>query len=178
MARRAKSTGQWPGEAPENSLRSRPHRRTAESSADRRRRVRSSVAENHGGKRQGDHFDGRPISFTARASWRPVRRRNRLCGPVREPAWMAAMIRKYGEAAKSSGARIVFSCGSTPFLRSGSLLSRAAGAAKFGSQRHACGAGAENERHILRGTAASLLATVEAAAREPAIRRLCPTPLH
>ena len=29
-----------------------------------------------------------------------------LCG---EPAWMAAMIVKYGEAAKASGARIVFS---------------------------------------------------------------------
>ena len=37
-----------------------------------------------------------------------------LCG---EPAWMAAMIRKYGEAAQASGARIVFSCGfdSIPF---------------------------------------------------------------
>jgi short subunit dehydrogenase-like uncharacterized protein len=36
-----------------------------------------------------------------------------LCG---EPAWMAAMIRKYGDAAQS-GARIVFSCGfdSIPF---------------------------------------------------------------
>jgi saccharopine dehydrogenase-like NADP-dependent oxidoreductase len=35
-----------------------------------------------------------------------------LCG---EPAWMAAMIRKYGDAAQASGARIVFSA-STPFL--------------------------------------------------------------
>src|SRR5664280_2556065 len=37
-----------------------------------------------------------------------------LCG---EPAWMAAMIRKYGDAAQASGARIVFSCGfdSIPF---------------------------------------------------------------
>ena len=31
-----------------------------------------------------------------------------LCG---EPAWMAAMIRKCGDVAKASGARIVFSCG-------------------------------------------------------------------
>ena len=31
-----------------------------------------------------------------------------LCG---EPAWMAAMIRKYGDAAQASGARVVFSCG-------------------------------------------------------------------
>jgi short subunit dehydrogenase-like uncharacterized protein len=29
----------------------------------------------------------------------------------REPAWMAAMIRKYGDVARVSGARIVFSCG-------------------------------------------------------------------
>src|SRR5579859_5134589 len=37
-----------------------------------------------------------------------------LCG---EPAWMAAMIRKYSGAAQASGARIVFSCGfdSIPF---------------------------------------------------------------
>ena len=37
-----------------------------------------------------------------------------LCG---EPAWMAAMIRKYADVAKASGARIVFSCGfdSIPF---------------------------------------------------------------
>ena len=31
-----------------------------------------------------------------------------LCG---EPAWMAAMIRKYGDAVQASGARVVFSCG-------------------------------------------------------------------
>ncbi len=37
-----------------------------------------------------------------------------LCG---EPAWMGQMIRKYEDAAKASGARIVFSCGfdSIPF---------------------------------------------------------------
>src|SRR5437868_2161170 len=37
-----------------------------------------------------------------------------LCG---EPNWMAEMIAKYGDAAKASGARIVFSCGfdSIPF---------------------------------------------------------------
>ena len=36
-----------------------------------------------------------------------------LCG---EPAWMAAMIPKYGDAAQASGARIVFSVASIPFL--------------------------------------------------------------
>ena len=37
-----------------------------------------------------------------------------LCG---EPNWMAEMIAKYGDAAKASGSRIVFSCGfdSIPF---------------------------------------------------------------
>jgi hypothetical protein len=44
----------WPGEALGSWLRSVTYRRTVESAAHRRRRVQSSFAQSHGGKRQGD----------------------------------------------------------------------------------------------------------------------------
>jgi hypothetical protein len=82
-----------------------------------------------------------------------------LCG---EPAWMAAMIRKYGEAAQASGARIVFSCGfdSIPFDLGVFFLEQQA--------RETFGLPAMRVRGRIRkmkgdfsgGTAASLLATV------------------
>jgi short subunit dehydrogenase-like uncharacterized protein len=82
-----------------------------------------------------------------------------LCG---EPAWMAAMIRKYGEAAQASGARIVFSCGfdSIPFDLGVFFLEQQA--------RETFGLPAMRVRGRVRkmkgdfsgGTAASLLATV------------------
>jgi hypothetical protein len=71
-----------------------------------------------------------------------------LCG---EPAWMAAMIRKYGDAAQASGAHRVFVWLRLHSFRSGSLLSRAAGAGKVRGARDAgARAGAENERLIFR----------------------------
>ena len=101
-----------------------------------------------------------------------------LCG---EPAWMAAMIRKYGDAAKSSGARIVFSCGfdSIPFDLGVFFLEQQA-RAKFGEPAtRVRGRVRKMKGTFSGGTAASLLATVEAAAREPAIRtNICPIPLH
>jgi short subunit dehydrogenase-like uncharacterized protein len=62
-----------------------------------------------------------------------------LCG---EPTWMAAMIRKYGDVARASGARIVFSCGfdSIPFDLGVFFLEQQA-LAKFGGPRPGCAGG-------------------------------------
>ncbi len=99
-----------------------------------------------------------------------------LCG---EPAWMAAMIRKYGDAAQASGARIVFSCGfdSIPFDLGVFFLEQQA-RARFGEPAtRVRGRVRKMKGTFSGGTAASLLATVEAAAREPAIRKnFCPIP--
>ncbi len=91
-----------------------------------------------------------------------------LCG---EPAWMAAMIAKYEAPAKTSGARLVFSCGfdSIPFDLGVLFL-----------QRHAMerfGAPAPRVRGRVRkmkgtfsgGTMASMLATLEAGRRDPGV---------
>jgi short subunit dehydrogenase-like uncharacterized protein len=93
-----------------------------------------------------------------------------LCG---EPAWMARMIAQYDAAAKSSGARIVFSCGfdSIPFdlgvlflqdealRRYGAPLTRVRGRVRV------------LKGTFSGGTMASALATVEAAARDRAVAR-------
>ena len=89
-----------------------------------------------------------------------------LCG---EPAWMARMIARHHEAARHSGARIVFSCGfdSVPFDLGVAFLQHAA-LVRYGGplQQVKC--------HVLKmkggvsgGTAASLLATIEAMQRDP-----------
>ena len=91
-----------------------------------------------------------------------------LCG---EPAWMAAMIRKYADVAKASGARIVFSCGfdSIPFDLGVFFLEQQA-RAKFGRPAtRVRGRVRKMKGEFSGGTAASLLATVEAAGRDPAI---------
>ena len=98
-----------------------------------------------------------------------------LCG---EPAWMAAMIRKYGDAARASGARIVFSCGfdSIPFDLGVFFLEQQA-RARFGAPAtRVRGRVRKMKGSFSGGTAASLLATVEAAAREPAIRKTLSDP--
>jgi short subunit dehydrogenase-like uncharacterized protein len=98
-----------------------------------------------------------------------------LCG---EPAWMAAMIGKYGDAAKASGARIVFSCGfdSIPFDLGVFFLERQA-QAKFGVPAvRVRGRVRKMKGSFSGGTAASLLATVEAAAREPSILKTLADP--
>ena len=98
-----------------------------------------------------------------------------LCG---EPAWMARMIERHQATAQASGARIVFSCDfdSIPFdlgvvylqdlarQRFGSPLARVDGLVKV-MKGAASG-----------GTVASLLATLEAMAADPAQARLMADP--
>lgn len=98
-----------------------------------------------------------------------------LCG---EPAWMAAMIRKYSDAAQASGARIVFSCGfdSIPFDLGVFFLQQHARARFGGPATRVRGRVRSMKGSFSGGTAASLLATVEAAAREPAIRKTLSDP--
>ncbi len=98
-----------------------------------------------------------------------------LCG---EPAWMAAMIRKYGDVARASGARIVFSCGfdSIPFDLGVFFLEQQARARFGGPATRVRGRVRKMKGSFSGGTAASLLATVEAAAREPAIRKTLSDP--
>lgn len=94
-----------------------------------------------------------------------------LCG---EPNWMAAMIAKYGAAAKESGARIVFSCGfdSIPFDCGVWYLQHEA--------RERFGQPAQRVRGRVRkmkggfsgGTLASMLATFDAIKREPKLVRM------
>ena len=91
-----------------------------------------------------------------------------LCG---EPAWMAEKIAEHHDAAKASGARICFSSGfdSIPFDL-GVMMTQKAAKEKFGKP-------APKIRGRVRamagtfsgGTAASLGATMKAAARKPAI---------
>jgi short subunit dehydrogenase-like uncharacterized protein len=98
-----------------------------------------------------------------------------LCG---EPAWMAAMIRKYGGAAQASGARIVFACGfdSIPFDLGVFFLEQQA-RARFGvPATRVRGRVRKISLSFSGGTVATLLATVEAAAREPAMRKTLSDP--
>ena len=106
------------------------------------------------------------------------RSRNRLCGPCGEPAWMAAMIPKYGDAAQASGARIVFSVASIPFLLiwESFFLEQQARARFGGPATRVRGRVRKMKGSFSGGTAASLLATVEAAAREPAMRKTLSDP--
>jgi len=89
-----------------------------------------------------------------------------LCG---EPAWMHQMIEAYGDAARSSGARIVFSCGfdSIPFDQCVYFLQSTA--------RQTLGAAVSRVKCRVRtmkatfsgGTLASFKATMAAAAKDP-----------
>jgi short subunit dehydrogenase-like uncharacterized protein len=98
-----------------------------------------------------------------------------LCG---EPAWMRQMIDQHHDAAKRSGARIVFSCGfdSIPFDLGVLTLQEAA------RQKHGRPAPRVKCRvrtlkgGISGGTAASLAATMAAAARDPSLIRLLTSP--
>ncbi|MGP1354080.1 MAG: saccharopine dehydrogenase family protein [Parasphingopyxis sp.] len=98
-----------------------------------------------------------------------------LCG---EPAWMRKMIDKYEAKAKDSGARIVFSCGfdSIPFDLGIWFVQQAA--------KEEFGAPASRVRGRVRGmqgtfsggTAASLKATMAAAAKDPEVVKLLLNP--
>ena len=94
-----------------------------------------------------------------------------LCG---EPAWMRHMIDAHHEAAKASGARIVFSCGfdSIPFDL-GVLTLQEAAIARYGRPaRRVKGRVRSMKGGFSGGTAASLKATLAAAARDPGIVKL------
>ncbi len=91
-----------------------------------------------------------------------------LCG---EPNWMADMIGRYGSAAQSSGARIVFSCGfdSIPFDM-GVLYLQTEARQRFGAPlRQVQGRVKVMKGGFSGGTAASLLATLNAAGNSSAV---------
>ena len=98
-----------------------------------------------------------------------------LCG---EPAWMRGMIDAHDAAAQASGARIVFSCGfdSIPFDL-GVLLVQEAAIARTGAPAAAVrGRVRKMKGTFSGGTAASLRATMAAAAGNPDILALLRTP--
>ena len=91
-----------------------------------------------------------------------------LCG---EPAWMAEKIAEHHEAAKASGARICFSSGfdSIPFDL-GVLMTQKAAQARFGAPSPKIrGRVRAMAGTFSGGTAASLGATMKAAAKNPSI---------
>ena len=98
-----------------------------------------------------------------------------LCG---EPAWMRQMIDAHEAEAKASGARIVFSCGfdSIPFDL-GVLTLQEAARARFGrpAPRVKCRV-RTMKGGFSGGTAASLKATLAAAARDPSLIPLLASP--
>ncbi len=98
-----------------------------------------------------------------------------LCG---EPAWMRKMIDTHEARAKETGARIVFSCGfdSIPFDL-GVLTLQEAAIGKFGKPvpRVKCRVRTMKGK-FSGGTAASLKATLAAAARDPSIVALLTSP--
>lgn len=98
-----------------------------------------------------------------------------LCG---EPAWMRHMIDAHEAEAKSSGARIVFSCGfdSIPFDLGVFELQREA-AARFGAPVHRVkGRVRAMKGSASGGTVASMKATMAAAAKDFEILRLLKDP--
>ncbi len=98
-----------------------------------------------------------------------------LCG---EPAWMRHMIDAHHETARRTGARIVFSCGfdSIPFDL-GVLTLQDAAKLKYGraAPRVKCRV-RKMQGGFSGGTAASLKATLAAAARDPSILGLLTNP--
>ena len=98
-----------------------------------------------------------------------------LCG---EPAWMRHMIDAHEAEAKRTGARIVFSCGfdSIPFDL-GVLTAQEAARAKFGAPApRVKGRVRVMKGGFSGGTAASMKATLAAAARDPSQIRLLTDP--
>ena len=98
-----------------------------------------------------------------------------LCG---EPAWMRKMIDAHHAAAQTSGARIVFSCGfdSIPFELGVFFLQETA-KAQLGKTANRVKAFVRKMRGTASGgTAASVLATMAAAAKDPSVRALLSNP--
>jgi short subunit dehydrogenase-like uncharacterized protein len=98
-----------------------------------------------------------------------------LCG---EPAWMAEMIGKYDAKAKASGARIVFSCGfdSIPFDLGVVFLQRQARDRLGSPMPRVRGRVRKMKGGFSGGTAASLMATLEASKRNPSLIRTLANP--
>ncbi|VXC41699.1 saccharopine dehydrogenase family protein [Sphingomonas sp. AX6] len=98
-----------------------------------------------------------------------------LCG---EPAWMRAMIDAHEATAKSSGARIVFSCGfdSIPFDLGVWTLQQTAVAKHGKPAPRVKGRVRKMQGGFSGGTAASLKATLAAAARDPGLIKLLTNP--
>jgi short subunit dehydrogenase-like uncharacterized protein len=98
-----------------------------------------------------------------------------LCG---EPAWMAAKISQHQAAALASGARIVFSCGfdSVPFDMGVRYLQHAA-LQRWGQPlQHVHGHVLLMKGTFSGGTAASLMATLEAVARDRSVAAVMANP--
>ena len=98
-----------------------------------------------------------------------------LCG---EPAWMAAMIAKYDAPAKASGARIVFSCGfdSIPFDLGVTFLQDQAASRLGAPLQRVRGRVRKMKGGFSGGTIASLMATLEASKRAPAMLKTLADP--
>jgi short subunit dehydrogenase-like uncharacterized protein len=98
-----------------------------------------------------------------------------LCG---EPAWMAEMIGKYDAKAKASGARIVFSCGfdSIPFDLGVAFLQKEAKERLGEVMPRIRGRVRRMKGGFSGGTAASLIATLEASKRNPSILKTMADP--
>nr|VFK79741.1 MAG: Uncharacterized conserved protein [Candidatus Kentron sp. SD] len=98
-----------------------------------------------------------------------------LCG---EPAWMRAMIDAYESMAKTSGARIVFSCGfdSIPFDMGVYFLQEHAGRT-LGVNAHTIKSRVRTMRGgFSGGSAASFKSTVSTARKDPSLARLLRDP--
>ncbi|MEO1252451.1 MAG: saccharopine dehydrogenase NADP-binding domain-containing protein [Pseudomonadota bacterium] len=91
-----------------------------------------------------------------------------LCG---EPAWMRQMIEKHSDAAKASGARIVFSCGFDSIPSDlGVFLLQEEAKKKFGAPCSTVkGLVRSMKGTFSGGTAASLKATMAAAMKDPSV---------
>lgn len=98
-----------------------------------------------------------------------------LCG---EPTWMRAMIDAHEEAAKASGARIVFSCGfdSIPFDLGVFYVQELAKTQLGGTVPRIKGRVRKMKGTFSGGTAASLKATMAAAAEDPRVLDLLRNP--
>lgn len=98
-----------------------------------------------------------------------------LCG---EPAWMRQMIDAYDAKAKETGARIVFSCGfdSIPFELGVFFLQETAKARLGAPVPRAKGRVRKMQGGFSGGTAASLKATMAAAAKDPGVVALLMNP--
>lgn len=98
-----------------------------------------------------------------------------LCG---EPAWMRQMIDAHHAAAQASGARIVFSCGfdSIPFELGVFFLQETAKAQRGKAVSRVKGRVRKMRGTHSGGTAASMKATIAAAARDPGVLSLLKNP--